>query len=194
MTKDPVRAERTALISMESPGTVARTALSIRFSMAPRNLATSTSSTRSGAGTSTQLAIGQDLCRLQQVGEEGAEVEVLQLEEVRFEGPPEHEQPLDQGPHVVELVHHHRDGVAHLVQVGIGLAGQHLEVAPGHGQRGPELMRDVGQQPSLDGHGGLETVEHRVERGRQLPDLVVGPLVPESPVQVTALRSMPPSW
>ena len=108
-------------------------------------------------------------------------------EEVRFERPAQEQEPFDQRSHVVEFVDDDGDRVPHLDHVGVLLAGQHLEVPPGHRQRGPQLMRHVGEQAALQCHGRLQPVQHGVERRRQLAHLVVGTLVTEPAVQVTAL-------
>ena len=50
---------------------------------------------------------------------------------------------------------------------------RHLEVAAGDRERRAQLVRRVVHEPALGGEGDLEPVEHRVDRGRDLGDLVM---------------------
>ncbi len=73
-------------------------------------------------------------------------VDGLQIDEVGLHGTPEEQEPLDQAPHVVELVDDevHR-GLGALVASEPPCALQHLEVAARHGEGRAQLVRDVGQ-------------------------------------------------
>ncbi len=52
-----------------------------------------------------------------------------------------------------------------------------VEVRPGGGDRGPQLVRRVRDELPLRGHRPRERVEHRVERVGEPPELVRPPLV-----------------
>jgi len=94
-------------------------------------------------------------------------------------------EPLDQPAHVVELVHHQLDGFScHLAIAQVG-AGEDLEVPAGDGQRCPQLMRNVRDQPLLGTDGDLHPLEHGIEALRKLADLVVGTLVTEPLVKAS---------
>ena len=51
--------------------------------------------------------------------------------------------------------------------------GQHLDVGAQRGDRRAQLVRGVGHELALGGDRALQRVEHRVEAGRELADLVV---------------------
>ena len=84
-------------------------------------------------------------------------------------GPDQQQQVVDEAVHPVQLVLDHRDRLLALV----GILAEGLEVAADHGDRGPQLVADVGQELALVGERGLEAVEHRVQRAAELRDLVV---------------------
>ena len=67
---------------------------------------------------------------------------------------------------------HHRTHLPQLVDAGVPVGQGHLDLGPDHRQRGAQLVRGVGDEPALGVEGGLQPVQHLVERVGQVGHLV----------------------
>jgi hypothetical protein len=97
----------------------------------------------------------------------------------RLLGARHRQQPVDQPGQPGDLL---LGGGQFLGGVALGTGGQNVEPQPQRGQRGAQLMGDIGDHRPVAVHQGLRTGRHRVEGGgqtthlrRSAPD--VGPLV-----------------
>ena len=108
-------------------------------------------------------------CLPEDVGDEPVDVDVLHVQEVRAPRLGERDEVVDQPAHAVELVQEQRPG---LLDVRRPVGVHELEMPAEDGQRGAELVPRVVEELLLGAERGLEPVEHRVHRPRQLCHVV----------------------
>ena len=113
------------------------------------------------------------------------DVHGLEPEEVGLLGLGQKQEVVDDAAHAVELVHHQRDRLAALLRV----AFEELEVSPDDRDGRLELVAGIVDEVPLRLERSFEPVEHVVEGGRQVRDLVV-PTNGDSPAQI-GLRDRP---
>jgi hypothetical protein len=115
-----------------------------------------------------------------QVGGQQVEIDRLGTQEIGTLRPGQQQQVLDNARHAVELVEHHRAGGPPL----LGVIALELDVAPDDGDGRAQLVAGIVKEAALVAERCLETVEHGVERARQLGDLVVAASHVDAPAQV----------
>lgn len=101
---------------------------------------------------------------------QSVEVDRSGPEEVGAAGLGQHDQVVDQAAHPVQLIQDQGADVGHLVGIG---GVEHFEVALDDRQWGAQFVARVIEEMLLGLEGGLESVEHRVDRSGQLADVVV---------------------
>src|SRR5204862_323892 len=79
----------------------------------------------------------------------GVDLDRLEADELPLVGAGQEQEVLDQALHPHDLPAYEALHPAHVVHGHLGLARQHLELAPDHGQRRAQLVRGVGDEPAL---------------------------------------------
>ncbi len=123
---------------------------------------------------------GRRRARAGLVEQQVVEVDVAALEaQGALVGVREHEHALHESLEPPALVEH---GLAELVVAdALGVGACDLGVLPQRGERRPQLVRGIRDEPSLRRLRGLEAVEHAVQRARQPADLVVDRRLVDAP-------------
>ena len=75
---------------------------------------------------------------------------------------------------MVDLAHQHLDDLTNLRRIVERRPTHDLKVPPDHGQWGPKLVRDIGEKLALHRHHLIDPIQHGVEGGGKLGNLIIG--------------------
>ena len=121
-----------------------------------------------------EVAIGREAQRVEHVVHVVPQLDRPHGEWAALLGLGQQQQIVHEPLHPLGLRAHETRDPRHVLARHVGLASQHLELAPHHGQRRAQLVRRVRHERALARERVVQAVEHVVERLGEKADLVAG--------------------
>ena len=116
-----------------------------------------------GDRTEFEMPVGGQADPVPQLAHEAVEIDALGTQEVRVLGLGQEQEIVNETADARDLAVHVLLGAPDVVGGGVLLGRQHLELPPDHRDRGPQLVRGIGDELPLSLELAGEAVEHVVE-------------------------------